>query len=582
MVEITPSLGSIDKYIGAAEAAVRKGLGTAPTSNAPANTPAATTAQAQALAITDTISLADRADSMLAIYGADARFKGAVQGLKDNTSSKVLTAIGSGAASYTLAAPTTTTQTRTLENGTQRTSEITILARTVEQTAAKNNNGLGVQRSFSETVIRESSGYQKTGAAIASTERRETTEATTVADAAKGTLTQTFSIKAVVTSSANSNTTYEQRSRTIVYSTNKDGSAQKSLRELLTSVVTDASGAIISTTQSETTETSVLNATTGALKVTRVDDGVTASDVNGQTLVAARRISTTTNTTDASGGSNPTIGSVSISETSISSNVVSRNDGTVDTASTTQRTSTFKGVGTTVTSASTTVTSQATWLKADGGIGGGSVERTASFTVTPNAAAPSQQVLNKSNSTVTASNIGLRANGAIDVQAYSVGVKTATSKGKLSAPNYSVTGNTIQGLIAAGTQNAQVSSAKGPSYLLANGQLTLKAAGDRLGGPTVTLDVTNRRLQAVGRPTVAGASVDGIAGLLEAYNNKASTRPLLVTRDKDDVLTSVQKNPTSKTQAQLAAQAYQGNFALGTATKGVRAFTPVSNIVKIA
>ncbi len=582
MVEITPSLGSIDKYIGAAEAAVRKGLGTAPTSTAPANTPAATNAQAQALAITDTISLADRADSMLAIYGADARFKGNVQALKDNTSTKVLSAIGSGAASTTLAAPTTTTQTRTLENGTQRTSEITILARTVEQTAAKNNNGLGVQRSFSETVIRESSGYQKTGVAIASTERRETTDATTVADAAKGTLTQTFTIKAVVTSSANSNTTYEQRSRTIVYSTTKDGNAQKSLRELLTSVVTDASGAIISTTQSETTETSVLNAATGALKVTRVDDGVTASDVNGQTLVAARRISTTTTVADASGGSNPTAGAVTISETSISSNVLSRNDGTVDTASTTQRSSTFKGVGTTVTSASTSVSGQATWLKADGGIGGGSVERTASFTVKADAAQPAAQVLNNSNSSVTASNVGVRANGTIDVQAYSVGVKTSTSKGKLSAPSFSVTGTTIQGLIAAGTASAQVSNAKGPSYVLADGKLTLKAASDRLNGPTVTLDVANRRIQAVGKSASAGASVDGIAGMLEAYNNKASTRPLAVSRDRDDLLTSVQKNPTSKTQAQMAAQAYQGSFALATATKGVRAFTPVSDIVKIA
>lgn len=583
MADITPTLGSIDKYIGAAEAAVRKGLGTAPTSTAPANTAESTNVQAQALAITDTVSLADRADSMLAIYGADARFKGIVQGIKDNTSAKVLTAIGSGAASYTQAAPTTTTQTRALENGTQRTTETSILSRTVEQTAAKNNNGLGVQRSFSETVIRESSGYQKSGTAYASTERRETTDATTVADAAKGTLTQTFNITAVVTSSADNNTTYEQRNRVIVYSTNKDGNVQKSLREVLTSVVKNAAGDILSTTHNETTENSVVDAATGTLKVSRVDDGVTATDVNGQTLVSARRVGTTTTTTDASRGTNPTVGTVTISETSLSSTVLSKNDGTVDTASTTQRNSTFKGTGTAVTSASTTVTGQATWLKADGSLGGGAVERTASFTVKQDATAPAQQVLNKSASTVTASNVGLRANGTIDLQAYSVGVKTSTSsKGKLSAPVYSVTGSTVQTLLKPGTQEAQSASRSGPNYLLANGVLTLQAASDRVNGPTVTLDVVNRRLQAVGRPTTAGASVDGIAGMLQAYNNKASTRPLLVTRDKNDVLTAVEKNPTSQKSAQMAVQAYQGNFSYATATKGVRGFTPVTSIVKTA
>jgi hypothetical protein len=115
MVAVTPSLGSVDKYIGAAEAAIRKGLGTAPTTTAPANSAAATNTQAQALAITDTIALADRADSLIAVYGVDGRFKTTVQGLKDNTSAKVLGAIGAGQASYTQAAPTTTLQTRTLE-----------------------------------------------------------------------------------------------------------------------------------------------------------------------------------------------------------------------------------------------------------------------------------------------------------------------------------------------------------------------------------------------------------------------------------------------------------------------------------
>ncbi len=199
MVEITPSVGTIDKYIGAAEAAIRKGLATTPTAPAGSTAAQVTNAQAQALAITDTIALADRADSLLAIYGSDARFKTAVQGLKDNTSAKVLGAIGSGAASYTQAAPTTTTQTRTLENGTTRNTEITIAARTIEQTAAKNNKGVGVQRSFSETIIRESGGNVKAGQSYADTVRQEKTTAVTSADAAKGTLTQTFKIEATVT-----------------------------------------------------------------------------------------------------------------------------------------------------------------------------------------------------------------------------------------------------------------------------------------------------------------------------------------------------------------------------------------------
>ncbi|WP_141210890.1 hypothetical protein [Elstera cyanobacteriorum] len=582
MADISPVLGSIDKYIGAAEAAVRKGLGTAPKSSAPVNTAEASNTLGQATALNDTVSLADRADSLLLMYGADARFKGTVQGIKDNTSAKVLNAIGA-TASYTQAAPTTTNQTRTLENGTQRSTETTILSRTVQGTAAKNNNGIGVQRSFSETVIRESSGYQKSGTAIADTVRRETTEAVSTADAAKGTLTQSFTISAVITNSADSNTTYEQRNRVIVYSTNKDGNVQKSLREVLTSVVKNAAGEVIGTTQSEASETSVVDKATGTLKVSRVDDVVAASNSNGQTVVSTRRVSTNITTTDTSGGTNPTVGNVTITEKALSSNVVSRNDGTVDTASTTDRSSTFKGVGTTVTSGSTTLYSQASWLKSDGTLGGGATERTTSFVVKADTANPAQQVLNRSNSTNTTSNIGLRANGTIDVQAYSVGVSTSTnSKGKLSAPNFSVKGATITEQIAAGTQNAQSARQTGPNYLLANGVLTLQAVSDRTNGPTVTLDVANRRIQAVGRPTTAGATVDGIAGMLQVYNNKGSTRPLLVTRDKNDVLTAVEKNPTSQKSAQLAVQVYNGNYALGTATKGVRGFTPVTNLVKTA
>jgi len=579
MVAVTPSLGSVDKYIGAAEAAIRKGLGTAPTTTAPANSAAATNTQAQALAITDTIALADRADSLIAVYGVDGRFKTTVQGLKDNTSAKVLGAIGAGQASYTQAAPTTTLQTRTLENGTTRNTEVTIAARTVEQTAAKNNNGLGVQRSFTETVIRESGGNLKAGQAYADTVRQEKTTATTVANAAKGTLTQTFDIQAVVTSSADGNTVYENRNRVIVYSLTKDGNYQKSLKEVLTSLTKDATGAVIASNQTLTTETSLLNAQTGALKVSRVDEGVTANNINGQTLVLARRTATTITTTDKSGGTAPAVGTVTISETAQASSVLSKNDGTTDTSSTSQRSSSFKSTGTVVTSASTTVAAQASWLKADGSIGGGSTERTASFTL---AQAASEQVLNRSNATVAVTNAGVRANGIIDVQAYNVGVKTSTSsKGKLSAPVFSTVGTTVQGQIAAGTQNAASTGAKGPSYLLANGVLTIQAATDRATGPKVTLDLVNRKLQATGKVTAAGASADGIAGMLQAYNNKGTT-PLAVSRDKDDVLTAVEKNPTNVKTAQTAIQAYQSNFALGTATKGVRAFTPVSDLVKLA
>lgn len=582
MAEISPVLGSIDKYIGAAEAAVRKGLGSAPTSNAPINTVESSNTLGQATALNDTVSLADRADSLLTMYGADARFKSTVQGIKDNTSAKVLNSIGV-TASFTQAEPTVTNQTRTLENGTQRNTETTILTRTVQGTAAKNNNGIGVQRSFTESVIRESSGYQKSGSAIADTVRRETTESVTTADAAKGTLTQSFTISAVVTNSADSNTTYEQRSRVIVYSTNKDGNVQKSLREVLTSIVKNAAGDVIGTTQSEASETSIVDKTTGTLKVSRVDDVVSATDSNGQTVVSTRRLATNITTTDTSGGTNPTVGNVTITESALTSNVVSRNDGTVDTASTTQRSSTFKGVGTTVVSGSTTLNSQASWLKSDGLVGGGATERTTSFVVKADTTNPTQQVLNRSNSTNTTSNIGLRANGTIDVQAYSVGVSTSTnSKGKLSAPVFTVKGTTITEQIAAGTQNAQSARQTGPNYLLANGVLTLQAVSDRVNGPTVTLDVANRRIQAAGRSATAGASADGIAGLLEAYNNKSSTRPLLATRDKNDVLTAVEKNPTSQKSTQLAVQAYNGNYALGTATKGVRAFTPVTSIVKTA
>lgn len=581
MADVSPVSATIDKYIGAAEAAVRKGLGTAPKSNAPANTVESSNTLGQATALNDTVSLADRADSLLLMYGADARFKGTVQGLKDNTSAKVLNSIGA-TANYTQPAPTTTNQSRTLENGTQRNIETTIVSRTVQGTAAKNNNGIGTQRSFSETVIRESSGYQKSGTAIADTVRRETTEAVSTADVAKGTLTQTFNITAVITSSANSNTTYEQRNRVIVYSTNKDGNVQKSLREVLTSVVKNAAGEVIGTTQSEASETTTVDKNTGTLKLSRVDDVVTATDSNGQTVVSTRRVGTTITTTDTSGGTNPTVGNVTISESALTSNIVSRNDGTVDTASTTQRSSTFKGVGTTVVSGSTTLNSQASWLKSDGLVGAGATERTTSFVVKADAANPAQQVLNRSNSTNTTSNIGLRANGSIDVQAYSVGVSTATnSKGKLSAPNFSVKGATITEQLAAGTTSAQSARQTGPNYLLANGVLTLQAVSDRTNGPTVTLDVVNRRLQASGRTATAGAGVDGIAGLLQAYNNK-STRPLLVTRDKNDVLTAVEKNPTNQKSAQLAVQVYNGNYALGTATKGVRGFTPVTSIVKTA
>lgn len=578
MVEITPSVGTIDKYIGAAEAAIRKGLAVTPTAPAGATPAQATNAQAQALAITDTIALADRADSLIAIYGSDARFKTTVQALKDNTSAKVLGAIGSGAASYTQAAPVTTTQSRTLENGTTRNTEITIAARTIEQTAAKNNNGVGIQRSFSETIIRESGGNVKAGQSYADTVRQEKTTAVTSADAAKGTLTQNFKIEAIVTSSADGNTVFENRDRVIVYSLTKDGNYQKSLREVLTSVTKNAAGAVIASGQTLTSETSVLNAVNGGLKVTRVDEAVSASDVNGQTLVTARRAVTTTTAADKSGGVSPTIGAITISETSQASSVLSRNDGTTDTSSTSQRTSTFKGTGTTVTSASTTVSAQASWLKADGAIGAGSTERTASFTVKQ---AAGEQVLNNSSAAVAVSNVGVRANGAIDVQAYNVGVKTSTSKNKLSAPVLSVNGTTVQSVIPAGTQNAGATGAKGPGYLLANGVLTLQAATERTNGPKVTLDVVNRKLQATGKVATAGASVDGVAGLLQAYNNN-KTIPLSVTRDKDDVLTAVAKNPTNKKTAQTAIQAYQSNFALGTVTNGVRGFTPVTSLLKLA
>ncbi len=583
MADITPVSGSIDRYIGVAEAAVRKGLGTAPTVSGPIDTAAKVNDYAQLTAFNDTISLADRADSLITTYGSDARFKTTVQGIKDNSSAKVLAAIGNGAATQTQAAPTVTTATRTLENGTQRSTETTVLSRTVQQTAAKNNNGLGVQRSFTESVIRESSGYQKSGTAIASTERRETTESVTVADAAKGTLTQTYTINAVVTNSNDTNTTYEQRSRVIVYSTNADGNAQKSLREVLTSIVKNAAGDIISSTQSDTAETSTVNSANGALKVSRVEDAVAATNINGQTSVTARRVSTGINATDTSGGVNPTIGNVTITETAVGSALVSRNDGTVDTATTSNRVSTFKGVGTAVTSATTTVSSQSAWLKADGGIGAGSSERTASFVVKQDTTNPTQQVLNRSNATAAAANVGLRANGLIDVQAYDVGVKTSTnSKGKLSSPVFSVTGTTVQSTLAAGTQSAQSARQTGPSFLLANGALTVQAATDRVTAPAVTFDIANRRIQTAGRPTTAGASVDGIAGMLEAYGNKKSTRPVSVSRNANDVLTATEYDPTSKKSAQKAIQAYQGNFSLATATKGVRSFTPVGSIVKTA
>lgn len=583
MADITPVSGSIERYIGQAEAAVRKGLGTAPTVTGPIDTAEKVNTYAQLTAFNDTVSLADRADSLITTYGADARFKQTVQGIKDNTSTKLLNSIGSGAATQTSTEPTVSTSVRTLENGTQRATETTILSRTVEQTAAKNNNGLGVQRSFSETIIRESSGYQKGGTALASTERRETTEAVTVADAAKGTLTQTYTISAVVTNSNDSNVTYEQRNRVVVYSTNADGNVQKSLREVLTSIVKNAAGEIIGSTQNEASETSIVDSKTGTLKVNRVEDVVMATNVNGQTSVTTRRVSTGTTLTDTSGGANPTVGNVTIVEKAISSSLVSRNDGTVDTATTSNRTSTFKGVGTAVTSASTTVSSQSVWLKADGGIGGGASERTASFVVKQDTTNPAQQVLNRSTSTAAAANIGVRSNGAIDVQAYDVGVKTTTnSKGKLSAPVFSVTGTTVQETLPAGKQTAQSSRQIGPSFVLANGALTVQAATDRVTAPAVTLDVVNRRIQASGRPTTAGASVDGIAGMLEAYGNKSSSRPVTVTRDKNDVLTAVEYNPSNKRTAQMAIQAYGGNFALATATKGVRAFTPVSSIVKTA
>ncbi|KJV09750.1 hypothetical protein VZ95_09545 [Elstera litoralis] len=559
-----------------------KGLGALPTTTAPANSAEATTVKAQALAITDTVSLADRADSYLATYGSDARFKGIVQGIKTNLDAKTLNTIGAGAALYTQTDPVIQQQSAKLENGTTRNTETTIAARTIEQVAAKNNKGIGLQRSFSETIIRESGGFTKTGQALASTVRQETTTATLAADATKGTLTQTFDIQAVITSSANGNTVYEQRNRVIVYSLTKAGDYQKSLKEVLTSITKDANGSVLATAQTQSTETSVVNATNGTLKISRVDESVNASNTNDQTLVVARRTGTSITAVDTSGGKAPTIGAVTVTETAKSSSILSRNDGTVDTSSTSDRTSTFKGVGKTVTSASTNVASQATWLKSDGSLGGGSTERAASFTLTPApAATPAPAVLKQSTTTVAVANIGVRTNGIIDAQAYNVGLKTATSRGKLSAPVFSGTGNTVQDQIAAGTQNAAAGRATGPSYQLSNGVLTVKAATERTNSPQVSLDIVNRKLQSTGRVTTAGATVDGIVGLLAAFNTKGTT-PLSVTRDQNDVLTAVESNPTNTKTAQRAVQAYQGQFALGTATKGVRAFTPVTSIVKLA
>lgn len=563
MASITAA--SIDKYIGATESAVRQGL-----NQASSGALTYSTVESQQ-AIVDIVALSDRADSLMFTYGADARVSAQKTALTNGVNATALSRVGLGANS-SLASPTTASSTRTLENGTTRTTQVTTLSRTVENTAAESNGGVGVQRVFTESVSRDVDGYAKAGTSLAATERSDTSVTTTTADAANRTRTTTTESQAVIRTEGSAITVSEQRLRTTVLSLKDDGSIEQSVREQYLSVSTDDTGAIVGTTKRESSETTKL-ATDGTLTVARTDESVTASvDSKGYTNTATTRVSTNISI-DASADQ---VGAVSIKE--VSTQAASRvgQDGAFESSSATQRNSSFTGVGTVATGASTLVQSDASWIKADGSVGGGSVERYSKFAVR-------NGDLTSASGYVRSANISLREDNKVEVKATSDTVKAVVGKdgqGKdpkvtSATPIYAV-GKDALTIDPTETKTVLASSGKAGGQLSVDGNKVSLTVTDSKGkaGPTVTLDLLARQVTASSR-NGASSTADLLAGTTSSKIGKGN-RALAAYASADNQGATLTALTGVKKKTSLAIQADDGQFAIGTNSgkKGALVFSP--------
>lgn len=565
---------SIEKFVGATEAAVRQGL------NQSSSGAMSYSAVESQQAIVDIVALSDRADSMLFTYGASARVTAQKAALSNGVSATALARVGLGA-NATLAAPTTTTTSRTLENGTVRTSSLTTLARTVENTAAADNGGVGVQRVFTQSVVRDSEGYAKAGNSMAATERTETSVTVTTADAAAGTKSTTTETQAVIRTEGSAITVSEQRLRSTVISMKEDGSIEQSVREQYFSVSTDATGAIVGSTKRESSETTTLG-TDGTLSVARVDEAVIAStDARGYTNTVSSRVRTDIAIETA----DTVVGDVKIKEVSTQAASRTAADGTYDSSSATQRTSNFAGIGTQATGASTLVMSDAAWIKADGSVGGGSVERYSKFSVRDGN-------LTAANGYVRSVNASLRADDKVEVKATSDSVKAVISKTgeakdpkvTTATPIYAV-GKDALTITPTDSKTILASSGKAGGQLAVDGNKVSLTVTDSKGkaGPSVTLDLLSRQVVASSR-NGASAVADLSSGVVGATIGKGRKTQTAYASDEGQgaslaALTGIKKKTS------LSVQAEDGQFAIGTNSgkKGAMVYTPVTvtNILNI-
>jgi len=558
---------SIDKYIGATESAVRQGL-----NQASSGALTYSTVESQQ-AIVDIVALSDRADSLMFTYGADARVAAQKTALTNGVDATTLSRVGLGANS-SLATPTTTSSSRTLENGTVRTSQVTTLSRTVENTAADNNGGVGVQRVFTESVSRDVDGYAKAGTGLAATERTDTSVTTTTADAANRTRTSTTESQAVIRTEGSAITVSEQRLRTTVISLKDDGSIEQSVREQYLSVSTDEAGAIVGSTKRESSETTKLSKD-GILSVARTDESVTATvDSKGYTNTVTSRV----NTNISINASADAVGAVSIKE--VSSQAASRvgQDGAFDSSSATQRTSNFTGVGTVATGANTLVMSDASWIKADGSVGGGSVERYSKFTVR-------NGDLASASGYVRSANISLREDNKVEVKATSDTVKAVVGKdgqGKdpkvtSATPIYAV-GKDALTINPTDSKTVVASSGKAGGQLTVDGNKVSLTVTDSNGkaGATVTLDLLARQVTASSR-NGASSTADLLAGSSTSQIGKGN-RALTAYASADGQGATLNALTGIKKKTSLAVKAEDGQFAFGTNSgkKGALVYTPVA------
>lgn len=565
---------SIEKFIGATEAAVRQGL------NQSSSGALSYSGVESQQAVVDIVALSDRADSMLFTYGASARVTAQKAALSNGVTDTALSRVGQGASSA-LASPTVTTTTRALENGTTRTSQVTTLARTVDNTAAADNGGVGVQRVFTEAVTREIDGYAKAGTSMAATERSETSVTTTTADAAAGTKTVTTETQAVIRTEGSAITVSEQRLRTTVISMKNDGSIEQSVREQYLSVSTDDTGAIVGSTKRQSSETTTLGAN-GTLSVARVDESVIATtDARGYTNTVSSRVNTSISIeTDGD-----TVGDVKIKEVSTQAASRTAADGSFDSASATQRTSTFNGVGTAATGASTLVMSDASWIKADGSVGGGSVERSSKFAVKDGS-------LSAASGYVRSVNASLRADDKVEVKATSDTVQAVITKtGQAKDPKVTSTtsinaiGSSALTITPTDKPTKLVSSSgAGPQLTVDGSKVTLSVAdGKGKAGPTVVLDLLSRQVVASSRngaSATADLSSETVGSSIGKGNKKLSAYASAEGQGATlTALTGVKKKTT------MAVQATEGQFAIGTNSgkKGAMVYTPVAatNVLNI-